>query len=76
MTADEAQLQSVIEALSSPSSKNEKVDKQATIRKATRVKRDALWKPILRKFRQWVRGLMNSTGLDVGCHYWSFPRLK
>jgi hypothetical protein len=40
-----------------------------------RVKRDALWKPLLRKFRQWVRGLMSKYSLDVGCHYWQFNRM-
>lgn len=46
-----------------------------------RIKRDALWKPLLRKFRQWVRSLMqtNSTEgeiqMDIGCHYWSFKRM-
>lgn len=40
-----------------------------------RVKRDALWKPLLRKFRQWVRSLMSKHNLDVGCHYWQFNRM-
>lgn len=54
-------------------------------REKKRIKRDALWKPLLRKFRQWVRSLMskdpngageNELSMDIGCHYWSFKRMK
>lgn len=40
-----------------------------------KIKKDALWKPLLRKFRQWTRTLLVKFNLAVGSNYWSFKRM-
>ena len=41
-----------------------------------RLKKDALYKPLLRKFRTFYRKLIDSLGLSKGCHHWSATRLR
>ena len=71
----------IVEIISKVSLENQKVAKEKIELKGhvkntkTRIKRDALWKPILRKFRQFVRQLLQDADLQTGCHYWSFSRM-
>ena len=41
-----------------------------------RIKKDALYKPLLRKFRHFYRKLLDAQGLSKGCHYWTADRMK
>ena len=41
-----------------------------------RIKKDALYKPLLRKFRNFYRKLLDAQGLSKGCHYWTADRMK
>ena len=41
-----------------------------------RIKKDALYKPLLRKFRNFLRKLLDVQGLSKGCHYWTADRMK
>ena len=41
-----------------------------------KLKKDALYKPLLRKFRTFYRKLIDSLGLSKGCHHWSAARLR
>ena len=43
---------------------------------AYKLKKDALYKPLLRKFRTFFRKLIDSLGLSKGCHHWSAERLR
>jgi hypothetical protein len=36
-----------------------------------RIKKDALYKPLLRKFRSFLRKVFDGLGLSKGCHYWA-----
>ncbi|CDW72860.1 UNKNOWN [Stylonychia lemnae] len=49
---------------------NSDVDK-----KPQRIKVDAIWKPILRKFRKHFQSLVKKSNLGVGYHYWSKDRV-
>ena len=40
------------------------------------MKKDALYKPLLRKFRAFFRKIMDSVGLSKGCFHWPIERLK
>ena len=41
-----------------------------------KLKKDALYKPLLRNFRTFYRKLIDSVGLSKGCHHWSIERLR
>ena len=41
-----------------------------------KLKKDALYKPLLRKFRTFFRKLFDCLGLSKGCHHWSAARLR
>jgi hypothetical protein len=41
-----------------------------------RIKKDALYKPLLRKFRNFLRKELDSYGLLKGCHYWNSDRMR
>ena len=41
-----------------------------------RIKKDALYKPLLRKFRTFFRKLLDERGLSKGCHYWTADRMR
>ena len=41
-----------------------------------RIKKDALYKPLLRKFRNFLRKLLDARGLSKGCHYWTSERMR
>lgn len=41
-----------------------------------RIKKDALYKPLLRKFRTFFRKLFDELGLSKGCHYWPAERIR
>ena len=41
-----------------------------------KLKKDALYKPLLRKFRNFFRKLMDSSGLSRGCHHWQKERCR
>ena len=41
-----------------------------------KIKKDALYKPLLRKFRTFVRKLFDGTGLAKGCHSWNADKMK
>ena len=40
------------------------------------VKKDALYKPLLRKFRAFLRKLFDAMGLAKGCHRWSSEKKR
>lgn len=40
-----------------------------------RIKKDALYKPLLRKFRAFLRKVFDGLGLSKGCHYWAADRM-
>ena len=40
------------------------------------MKKDALYKPLLRKFRTFFRKLMDELKLSKGCHYWPAERMR
>jgi len=41
-----------------------------------KLKKDALYKPLLRKFRTFYRKLVDRLGLSRACHHWSAERLR
>lgn len=41
-----------------------------------RIKKDALYKPLLRKFRSFLRKVFDGLGLSKGCHYWAPERMQ
>ena len=41
-----------------------------------KIKKDALYKPLLRKFRNFLRKHMESFGLLKQCHYWKSKAMK
>ena len=41
-----------------------------------KLKKDALYKPLLRSFRAFFRKLIDIIGLSKGCHHWSNERLR
>ena len=41
-----------------------------------KLKKDAMYKPLLRKFRTFYRKLMDGIGLAKGCHHWSSKRTR
>jgi hypothetical protein len=40
-----------------------------------RIKKDALYKPLLRKFRAFLRKVFDGLGLSKGCHYWARDKM-
>lgn len=40
-----------------------------------RIKKDALYKPLLRKFRAFLRKVFDGLGLSKGCHYWASDKM-
>lgn len=72
----------VCEAIKTMSKKNEegitKADSQEDMGPvdSKRIKKDALYKPLLRKFRNFLRKLLDSRGLSKGCHYWTAERMR
>jgi hypothetical protein len=40
-----------------------------------RIKKDALYKPLLRKFRAFLRKVFDGLGLSKGCHYWACDKM-
>lgn len=40
-----------------------------------RIKKDALYKPLFRKFRAFLRKVFDGLGLSKGCHYWASDRM-
>ena len=44
--------------------------------KSIKLKKDALYKPLLRSFRAFFRKLIDIIGLSKGCHHWSNERLR
>ena len=41
-----------------------------------RLKKDALYKPLLRKFRNFFRKLIDVAELSKGCHHWTSDKLR
>ena len=62
-----------IEDLSDKDDSNIAIDNQA---RPCKLKKDALYKPLIRKFRTFFRKLMDSLGLTQGCHHWSKDRYR
>ena len=78
----EIEMPNVGEAIKTMSKKNEegilKADSQDDLGAvdSKRIKKDALYKPLLRKFRNFLRKLLDSRGLSKGCHYWTAERMR
>ena len=41
-----------------------------------RIKKDALYKPLFRKFRAFLRKVFDGLGLSKGCHYWASDKFR
>lgn len=63
----------IIDNLSDGSASNVAINFQA---RPCKLKKDALYKPLIRKFRTFFRKLMDSLGLTQGCHHWSKDRYR
>lgn len=50
--------------------------RQISIAERRRIKKDALYKPLLRRFRNYLRKELDAYGLLKGCHYWNSDRMR